>query len=768
MSSLRCALGLAHFLLATVATLPSGALPAFPGAQGYGAHSKGGREGTVLHVRNRCDYRDGLFATDCPGLTKEETLRWAVERPYPRTIVFDVGGEILLKRTLYVTNGFLTIAGQSAPSPGITLRPDPTSTGGIYLLNIRAEHVIVRHVRFRQAAALGGWLNQAILAEKRNGVQPRHLMLDHISASWATDDTIALQNAKDVTLQWSIVSESLQLSAGQIATLEAGLRATPSTCKAETPHALPPCTNLVPYNGKGMLVEGSGDTPYTGRISIHHNLFAHHYKRMPGVSVGTLAGEPDQHHPLEIVNNVMHDYRLFAIPLHDGECESGPSPPACPAGLVCVCQPSQHTVKRKLRANVIGNSISLSEETLETGAFTPTGSYGPWLPVTPYGVDQPWIPRDIMFEFEIADPDPPALPALSEGMEIYLDDNESARRDYDDDEDDEMAELYAYDAEIPICTTQNGKYADVIHCDVHDYVLSEEDEDEPHPVEADAEFGLPPEIEVQERPDAFADVLAYAGALYRSQDPVDQRAVTNTLAHAGTFQTDPNPTLTVASGEHIFGYDTDGDGIPNADEPTNVEVNDDADDDGYTNIEESLNDTILYPLNPHYTSNDGWDGSVQETSETSGMGGVVSSSLKVGDSTDRKQWVALLSFDTSNILPDKIVRRAVLTVTASATGGQPASLGPLLGDVQVGTFGSQYYQSSDFQEAADYPNAVTLTSLGGGVYEGTLDEDALAAVNETGRIEIRLHFTLDDDNDAVEDSLVLSTAALPKLTVSLE
>ena len=80
MSTLRRALGLAHFMFATVAALPSGALPAFPGAQGYGAHSEGGREGTVLHVRNRCDYRDGQFATDCPGLTKEETLRWAVEQ----------------------------------------------------------------------------------------------------------------------------------------------------------------------------------------------------------------------------------------------------------------------------------------------------------------------------------------------------------------------------------------------------------------------------------------------------------------------------------------------------------------------------------------------------------------------------------------------------------------------------------------------------------------------------------------------------------------
>ena len=157
-----------------------------------------------------------------------------------------------------------------------------------------------------------------------------------------------------------------------------------------------------------------------------------------------------------------------------------------------MCQPTSHTIHRKLRANVIGNTISLSEETLANSAFTPTGSYGRWLPVVPYGANQPWLPRDMMFEFEVADPDPPALPALSEGMEIYLDDNRSARR-YDDDPNDgieDYSEYYAADPGIPICTTQNGKYANVIHCDADDYILSPE-EDAPHPTEADPEFGLP-------------------------------------------------------------------------------------------------------------------------------------------------------------------------------------------------------------------------------------------------------------------------------------
>src|SRR5262245_31402095 len=91
-----------------------GQIPAFPGAEGFGAWSKGGRGGAVVHVTNTQDYTGAPI----PG-----SLRWAIEENSgPRTIVFDVGGTINLKDALKIEgpgDNFLTIAGQTAPGGGI-------------------------------------------------------------------------------------------------------------------------------------------------------------------------------------------------------------------------------------------------------------------------------------------------------------------------------------------------------------------------------------------------------------------------------------------------------------------------------------------------------------------------------------------------------------------------------------------------------------------------------------------------------------------------
>jgi len=104
------------------------AIPAFPGAEGWGAESVGGRGGRVIEVTNLND--DGIGS-----------LRWCVSGPFPRTCVFKVAGIIDLERTIRITEPFITIAGQTAPGDGITLR------GGGFLIS--THDVIVRYVHYR-------------------------------------------------------------------------------------------------------------------------------------------------------------------------------------------------------------------------------------------------------------------------------------------------------------------------------------------------------------------------------------------------------------------------------------------------------------------------------------------------------------------------------------------------------------------------------------------------------------------------------------------
>ncbi|MBM1105845.1 pectate lyase [Aurantibacter crassamenti] len=155
---------------------------AFPTAEGYGKFTVGGRGGDVYEVTNLNDSGEG-------------SLRAAVEASGPRTVVFKLSGTIDLKSDLEIKNPNITIAGQTAPGDGITLKGRP--------LMIRADEVIIRYIRVRLGDESGD-ATDAISSRYTNNI-----ILDHVSASWSIDETLSIYHCKNVTVQWSVISESL-------------------------------------------------------------------------------------------------------------------------------------------------------------------------------------------------------------------------------------------------------------------------------------------------------------------------------------------------------------------------------------------------------------------------------------------------------------------------------------------------------------------------------------------------------------------------------
>lgn len=231
-------------------------MPAFPGAAGAGFCAVGGRGGAVIRVNNLND--------DGPG-----SLRAAVELRGARTVIFDVSGTIRLQSPLVIRHPHITIAGQSAPGDGITLADQP--------LIIATDEVVVRFIRSRLGDASGS--EEDAISITRG----RRIILDHVSASWSVDETLSVgsrydppeRGIYDVTVQWSMITESLNASGHE---------------KGE--------------HGYGSLIRGG----YGARFSFLNNLWAHHSARMPRPGNYT-ALETDPEGPvMEFRNNVFYNW----------------------------------------------------------------------------------------------------------------------------------------------------------------------------------------------------------------------------------------------------------------------------------------------------------------------------------------------------------------------------------------------------------------------------------------------------------------------------
>ena len=243
----------------------AGSVHSFPGAEGYGSQTVGGRGGRVIFVSNLNDSGAGSFRAAC-------------EASGARTVVFRVGGIIELKSYLDITKPYLTIAGQTAPGDGICFK-----NYGIY---ITADEVIMRYITIRAGTEHHGGDDALWVRACEN------VIVDHVTTSWGNDETLSVtvtsmppHKLKNVTVQWCIISEGM---------------------------------NTHDFWGHSM---GSG-IDAKGGLSFHHNLYAHNKRRNP-----RMGSWPGHYVNFDFRNNVIYNWNVSGFSGPDNEGTINPDFP---------------------------------------------------------------------------------------------------------------------------------------------------------------------------------------------------------------------------------------------------------------------------------------------------------------------------------------------------------------------------------------------------------------------------------------------------------
>jgi pectate lyase len=228
---------------------------AFPGAEGFGKYTTGGRGGKVYIVTNLNDKGAGSF-------------REAAERNEPRTIVFAVSGTIHLESKLSI-KGNATVAGQTAPGDGICLADHSVGLGG--------DNIIVRYMRFRMGDKYqkGGMIDGNGGDDAFGGSRKKNIIIDHCSMSWSTDEVFSIYGGDSSTVQWNMIAEPLNYSYH----FEEG-------------------DKDYEHHGYGGIWGGPN-------LSAHHNLFAHCLSRNPRLNGSRLGAKADF---VDFCNNVIYDW----------------------------------------------------------------------------------------------------------------------------------------------------------------------------------------------------------------------------------------------------------------------------------------------------------------------------------------------------------------------------------------------------------------------------------------------------------------------------
>jgi hypothetical protein len=261
---------MSDYCVCGMGTVPDPTMLAFEGAEGFGARAQGGRGGTVYTVTNLNDSGTG-------------SLRWAVERSGRRIVQFDVDGIIRLRSPLNIADPYITIDGRGALDPGergITVRD--------HSLNITTHDVVVRYLRWRlgdvdvltrtrgcrdtsgRARLCGSDDLDCVNIDRASNV-----ILDHMSLSWSADEIVSVTRSRNVTVQWSILSEPLSN------------------------------WRIHPYGDNHAFC--ANDSAST--LTFHHNLFAHFVFRGPQFEANDMQDvSPRFDANFEAVNNVVYGY----------------------------------------------------------------------------------------------------------------------------------------------------------------------------------------------------------------------------------------------------------------------------------------------------------------------------------------------------------------------------------------------------------------------------------------------------------------------------